>query len=146
MNALRLAPFVACLLATDASAFCVYNKTSASKVEFIQSYSNGHIKGMHKTLSSGGKECCHYSNRDCNYSRNQTEMIDVAVLIDDKSWCGERYYSALHERKTELKIEAGGAMVVQDNKNDSSHPTKVSVYLHDGKLWKVYACPSQGKW
>ncbi|KAI7896568.1 uncharacterized protein EV154DRAFT_476216 [Mucor mucedo] len=83
MNIKYLLPLIL-LLVQGTYCFCIYNfLTDGSSIEVYQSHARVDSgKGFAKTIESGGKECCAYTNRDCSYRGTNTDPADFDVYFN----------------------------------------------------------------
>lgn len=71
----------ACCLASNSYAYCVYN-ASDSEAHF-GSFGKG--TNFSKTLPPGGKACCPYSTKSCNFGKSKTSLVQMATRVETSS-------------------------------------------------------------
>jgi len=103
------------LAAEGAEAFCVYDKTDkVVRVEQVSGHKAGY--GFSVKISPDDKQCCHWSNTDCNKEGNKDSRVSFDVFIEHRE-----LYKGDERICAAFWIEAGGWMTVvkkQDARGD----------------------------
>ncbi len=141
-NVLRACLSAALLAATPhVLAFKVQNDAVHSTAEFM---TGSVVKGFWASLRTGASQACHWSNKDCNPTGQQTGIIkmDVRITVRRSFIDGDSFVCGVMKPAFQFEpgvlMQAGGTAHAKLNEGDTV--PYVTTFTADGSVRQDFVC------